>query len=305
VPADVQELFLPVRGAAEGIIYRPRVFATAKLHFVDKPSELDTWQTLGLIAPLDDAGAQALWGEAVATAGEPARDPVAGAGFAELPPAAARAANLANWGKALSAHLYQEHRLQLWACDALKASSMPGESEGDFRARLQLAAREQRDAQASRLREKFAPRLGTLQSQKQRAEQRVERERGQASQQKLQTAISVGATILGALLGRKAVSAGNVGRATTAARSASRIGREAADVAHAEESAEAIDARIAALNSEIEAAIAALEGTLDAQSIALREITLAPRKSDIAIGKVVLLWTPWRTGADGFPVEAS
>src|SRR5690606_8566953 len=137
-----------------------------------------------------------------------------------------------------------------------------------------------------------------------RARERVERERGQASQQKLNTAISVGATLLGALFGRKLASAGNVGRATSAARSASRIGREAADVARAEESVETLERRLADLEQELAAAIAGLEGAHAADALTLRTVEVAPRKSDIGVGKVQLMWTPWRQGADGFLVEA-
>ena len=115
----------------------------------------------------------------------------------------------------------------------------------------------------------------------------------------------MGATILGAFLGRKAVSVGNIGRATTAARSASRIGRESEDVQRAEDSAEQIDQRIADLNKECEAAIATLENSLDAGQLELLSMSVAPRKTDIAIGRVLLLWTPWRTGADGFPAPAN
>jgi hypothetical protein len=66
-----------------------------------------------------------------------------------------------------------------------------------------------------------------------------------------------------------------------------------------------VDQRIAELNKELEAAIAALDTSLDAQSLALRELAIAPRKTDIAVGKVLLLWTPWRIGADGFPASAA
>jgi hypothetical protein len=246
-----------------------------------------------------------LWSEAEELVASPAREAVGGAGFAELPAAAQRAASYAQWGKSLATQLYQDRVLKLLACDALKQTSRAGESEGDFRARLALAVRETRDAQSEKLRQQFAPKLATLQAQKQRALERVEREKGQASQQKLQAAISIGATILGAFLGRKAISATNIGRATTAVRNTARIGRESADVDRAEDSAEAIDQRIADLSKELESAIAALDTRLDTQSIALREISVAPRKGDIAIGKVLLLWTPWRTGADGFPAEAS
>lgn len=305
LPAEIEEAFLPAGNAAGQVIYQPRVFATAKLHFVDKSLDLDDWQTLGLAAPLSEDGKAVLWDEAEACdAAQLGRDPVAGAAWGELPAGALRAAAYAQYGKALSAQIYEQQRTTLYSCDALKLVSRPGESEGDFRSRLALAAREQRDARTSALRAKFAPKLATLEGQMQRAREKTEREKQQASSQKMQTAISVGATVLGALLGRKALSAGNLGRATSAARSASRIGREAEDVQRAEESVERIQQRIADLNKECEEAIAALDVSLDAGTVALREVAVAPRKTDIAIGRVLLLWTPWRRGADGFPVRA-
>jgi hypothetical protein len=305
LPPEIEECFLPVKGPVERITYQARALGQAKLHFIDRTLGVDEWHTVGFAAPISDDGTQALWDEAEAcNAASTTRDAVPAASFADLPAGAQRAANFGQWGKDLAGWLYQNQKLQLYSCEALKQLSKPGESEGDFRGRLQLSIREQRDAQAAKLREKFAPRLATLQGQLQRARERAERERGQLSQQKFQTAISVGATILGAFLGRKAISAGSIGRATTAARSASRIGRESADVDRANESAEQIEQRLADLNKECEAAIAALDTTLDAQGIELQPVSLAPRKTDIAVGKVLLLWTPWRSGADGFPVQA-
>jgi hypothetical protein len=182
LPADVEESFVPVRGATAGIVYRSQALGAAKLHFVDKPAGIDTWQTLTLAAPFADDGQSVLWSEASAFTAQPEHESVAGASFAPLPAAALRAASYAAWSKALAAQLYQEQRLLLFSCDALKEVSRPDESEGDFRARLQLAVRERRDAEVEKLRQKYAPKLATLQAQKQRALQRVERERGQASQ---------------------------------------------------------------------------------------------------------------------------
>ena len=109
---------------------------------------------------------------------------------------------------------------------AVGAAVAPAGDEGEFRAHLALALREKRDAEIDRLRKKYAPRLTTLEDQIRRADERIERERSQLSQQKMQTAISVGTSILGALLGRKKISATNAGRIGTAARSAGRIGSE-------------------------------------------------------------------------------
>jgi hypothetical protein len=189
-------------------------------------------------------------------------------------------------------------------CDALKATSNPGESEGDFRTRLSLALREKRDADAEALRRKYAPRLTTLQDQIRRAQERVERERGQASQQKMQAALSVGASILGAFLGRKTLSSANIGRATTAARAATRIGKESQDVDRASESAEVLQQRYAGLEAELAAELASQVAALDASAISLRTVAVTPRKSDIAVGEVALVWAPYRRAADGFPAPA-
>ena len=36
--------------------------------------------------------------------------------------------------------------------------------------------------------------------------------------------------------------------------------------------------------------------------MALRKVSVTPRKSDIAVGQVALVWTPFRKDSDGFPV---
>ena len=80
---------------------------------------------------------------------------------------------------------------------------MPGpelESEREFRLRAALASRERRDGEADRLRRQYAPKIAALRDRLRRAEQRVEREGAQYAQRKTETAISLGATVLGALL---------------------------------------------------------------------------------------------------------
>jgi len=55
----------------------------------------------------------------------------------------------------------------------------------------------------------------------------------QAKQQKIQTAISMGATLLGAFVGRKAISYSTLGRATTTLRGAGRTLKETQDIERA------------------------------------------------------------------------
>jgi hypothetical protein len=308
VPADVPEYFLAATAAGDALLYKPMVMGSVKLHFVDAKLALDQWQTTAYLAPLSDSGAEALWGEASSIPDLKSRlstSPAPSSTFAQLPANALRAQSYAAWGKALSAHLFETARSEVLICDALKATSAPGMSEGDFRAKLALAAREQRDAAVADLKRKYAPKLATVEEQLRRGAERIERERSQLSQQKMQSAFSIGASVLGALLGRRTLSASNVNRAATAARSAARIGRESGDVNRANESLEVIQQRQRELQQQFDADAAALETRFDASAVALRTVQVSPRKSDIAVGEIALVWVPWRKGADGFPTPAS
>jgi hypothetical protein len=307
VGTGISEYFLTPDKGAGHVLYKPMIAGFAKLHFVDARLALDERQTAGWLAPLDDGGGNASWEDSARDPQLKARlasAPAAEAEYAELPAPALRAASYAGWGKSLQSYLYETARAAVHYADAFKAASKPGESEGDFRARLTLLAREKRDAAVAALRQKWAAKLLQLQDQIRRAEDRRERERQQLNQSRMQTAVNVGTTILGALFGRKTISATSIGRAGSAARSASRWGHESQDVARAEESIEVLRQRLADTQKQVEAEVAQLESTLDAGSIALRAVEVPARKSDIAVGEVALVWVPWRKGADGFPAPA-
>jgi hypothetical protein len=295
VPPDVPEYFLAPQADAADITYRPMIMGIARLHFIDSKLALDQWRTNAYLAPLSDDGGEVSWEDARVSAdlkSRLAKGPVAHAAFSGLPAPAMRAASYAQWGKALAAHLYESARTEVLVCDAFKITSGPDESEGDFRARLTLAARERRDAAVEELRRKYAPKLLALQERERRAQERVQREKAQLSQQKLQTAFTIGASVFGALLGQRRVSVSNVNRAASAARSAGRIGRESGDVDRADDNLEAVQRQAADLQRELEAETAALGSSLDAGTVTLRKVQVSPRKSDITVGEVALVWAP-------------
>jgi len=111
--------------------------------------------------------------------------------------------------------------------------------------------------------------------------------------------LSVGATLLGAFLGRGAARVGTVGRAATAMKSASKIGKESADVTRASESVEVVQERLNALQAQFDQEAAALRESVAPDSLNIQKRPIRPRKSDISIGAVGLCWTPWRKTADG------
>ena len=166
-----------------------------------------------------------------------------------------------------------------------------GESERDFRIRVQHEGRAARDEAIEAVRRKYAPKQAALAERLRRTEQAVEREQQQASDQKVQTAVSMGATLLGALFGRKAVSASTLGRATTAARGVGRTMKEASDVKRAAESVESVKAAVAALDGQLAEDIAAFTARLD-QDVELERIPIAPKRGQVEVQFVALAWSP-------------
>jgi hypothetical protein len=310
VPPKIDETFLPPTtsvGAGEKLVYRSAVLGVATLHYARARTDVDLWENVALLAPLhDEASARAPWESAVVLDEIPVdleAEPEADAAFAALPASAFKPASYVRWSKMLETHLYRHRPLRLLHCRDPRALSRPGQAEGEFRAQLRQLRHEQRDRDVEKLRKRYAPRLARLQERIRKAEQSIERERSQYQQQKLQSAVSVGATLLGALLGRKVGSVGNVGRATTAARGMGRAARERGDIARAEESHGVLQQELGALEAEFEEALVQLrEGT--ASENECEELLIRPLKTDLGIERVALVWTPWRVRADGIAEPA-
>jgi hypothetical protein len=194
--------------------------------------------------------------------------------------------------------------MTVWRCKELKATSEAGETEGDFRVRLGQLAREARDLAVEKLRRRYASKFTRLRERIRKAEERIEREKAQYKQQKVQTAISIGATVLGALMGRKAVSSRTVGRATTTMRGVGRAAREKGQIAVATESRKVLEEQLVQLEAEFAEETAKLQDSYDPESLELEAREIRPRKSDISIGDLILTWMPWHQRPDGIAEPA-
>jgi hypothetical protein len=180
--------------------------------------------------------------------------------------------------------------LSLWKSLMFGEVSRPGETERDFRLRLGQLAREKRDAEVEKLRQKYASKFATLERQLLTAQQRLQREQEQYKEQMAQTTISIGATILGSILGRKV---SQIGRATTSARSASRTYYEKMDIERARQQVEIAQSRRAEMDGQVEEEAARITSRLDPNTEALQPIVLRPKKKDILIQWSGLLWLPY------------
>jgi hypothetical protein len=104
------------------------------------------------------------------------------------------------------------------------------------------------------------------------------------------TTISIGATILGSILGRKV---SQIGRATTSARSASRAYYEKMDIQRARQQLELAQSRRAELEKQVEAEATRITSRLDPNAEVLQPLVLRPKKKDILVRWSGLLWLPY------------
>ena len=298
----IQQVFLPVRGGdtpGSTLVFAPMLFAVARLYFVDKKLSVESELDLHTLTPIS-TGLVCVDFEAMQEIDLDIEDldpePAAGAGFDPLAADAGKPKSYDAWRKQFVDALFRNSKLELLRSPGLDEVSRPGESERDFRLRLVQAAREARDELATKLRSKYSSKLTTLEDRIRRAEQAVEVQQEQAREAKLSTALSFGGALLSALFSSKR---SVVGKASTAARGASRSAREASDVERAGETLAALRQQRAELEATIQADLAAHESRCDPRSEAFETVEVSLKKSNIGVRAFALAWVPQWVDARG------
>jgi hypothetical protein len=291
LPPSIRQFY----SSAGGAIYHPHLAGAAEVAFTSARNSIDERRQCLYALSIEDGAIAVEWdrAEPLSVKVEEFTDkPPTGAAFAECPPAAAKPANYAKWERAFKAWLRQNEHIRLLRSDQLRLTSAPGESEGEFRARLQHAAAEARDEAIARVRKRYAAKSATLEDRLLRARQAIEREAGQSNTKMVSTAVSFGTAILGAVLGRKRLSATTASRIGSAIRSAGGARKQASDVEQARQTEAKVLADIERLNGELEKEVGTLDTAWDSQSVELEEILIRPKAADVHVSLFGLLWIP-------------
>ncbi len=310
LPPKLPQYYLPltVRGeAGSTVYYHPQLVGAATVHYHNARYKIDNQREFTCLVEFDAGPVAVDWGLAENQdlgASDLLKTGVDEAEYGELPKEAGKLKNYTAWERNFKRWLRTDCTQILYRSPGFKLVSEPGESEGEFRTRLQQAAHEKRDIEAGKLRKRYESKLNTLENRIQRARQKVETQEEQATQSKFDTAISFGTAILGAFLGRKRVSSASASRVGTAIKKAGRMRKESGDVEHARELMQSVQRDIEELNVAFEADIAKLEENYDAQSEELDEVIIRARSMDIQVRLVGLAWTPFYRGGGGRNITA-
>jgi hypothetical protein len=203
------------------------------------------------------------------------------ASFAPLNPDISNDKNLKRAKKSLVDWAYRTKRLKTFKSTSPRLSSQPYESLGDFKVRIKDILDDKKEQEIEKLQKRYEKKEKTLMKRLQRAQDKVEKEEADASKSMVDTGIA----ILGALFGRS--STAKIGRAFSRG---SRAYKERGDIGRAEEALAELHEEIELLAEELEDKIDELSLKYDVENINIQESALKPRKSDIYIDELSLVW---------------
>lgn len=290
ITPNISQYFIPVKNTVtntENIVYHPYILGGATLTFSDKQVELDLVKDVIFITPVTDNVVPVDWQNAQEIDlkfSEISKDPAKeNSHFMQPPSVVNKTEKYVDWKRDFLAWLSQNNKLTLYKDPLTQSLSRPGESEKDFRLRIGQKVRENRDESAEKLRKKFAPKLAAIQEKINRAKQKMNLENDQVKQQNVQTAISIGTSLLGAFMGRR--------RTSSLARGIGRSMKERKDVQYAKESLESLNQQLLNVQSEFDSEVASLNTKLNQQDV-LETVIFKPNKNDISVKLLSLVWYP-------------
>ena len=305
LPPEVPQFFIPLRTKSQegaSLVYKPMVLGCGEVYFAETKSGISSKVPVSLLVALSEEALTLDWDEAKSvelTPDDLEKDQAAAAHYEAIPGPASKAKSYVAWTKAFVDVLYRTRTLELFKSPSLGEWSQADETEREFRVRLQQAAKEARDTELERLRAKYAPKLAAIDEKIRKAEQAADREASQARNSTLSSIVNVGATVLGAFLGRKKISTTTVNKAGSALRNVGQSMKESEDVNRAEQNAAAYRQQAFDLETEFRTESRDLEKRINPLTEPLETVALKPKKTNITPKLVALVWTPHWADADG------
>lgn len=282
VGAGVIELFMK----PDGETYQPYLLREATVHFALTKAGIEGSRKVVKLNPLLENGID--WEHGLSIDVHDLDDhPEDGVKFGSLPGYAMNAANYKPVAKQFEEELYRNEKEEIWSCPALKLWAQIGETEGDFRVRISHKAREARDLAMEKLKDALGKKISMLEGRMRTAEAQLAREKAEATSAKINAGASVMGGILKAVFGRKVGLGGTTSGSITKTTSAYKQHR---DVGNAEDKIVGLQQDMDAISKEMDAGLAEIERNYDAATIGLEKETLKPRRTDVMVERVGLVW---------------
>ncbi len=273
--------------------FYPFIIAQATVRFFNQRRGIDEQKLFTCKFELDERNHEVLWKNATheeLSLSSFAKKAKSSATYANLPELIANLKNFKTLERSLRDFLYINEGLELFTCKSLKSESKVKESLRDFKVRLQDVLSEKKENKIEKLQIRYKKRIDTLDNRLERAFSKLEKEEADVSSRTTDTLLAVGLGIFGALFGKKTLSTTNMRKGASAIKSGGRILKERGDVKAANSAISKIESDMVAIQEELEDKINLLDEEFLLENYEIKPLQIKPRKMDIHVKKVALLW---------------
>jgi len=201
--------------------------------------------------------------------------------FSALPAVVMNDKGLKKAIRELKESLYREESLELLRCTAPKLESKVGETESDFKVRLQDMLNDKKEIEIEKLQTRFEKKEKILLTRLTRAKERVEKEASDSTSSMIETGIAV----LGALFGRTSPT-----KIARAFKKGSSILKERGDMSRAQERMATVQEDIESLEYALEDDIDELNEKYNVDCCEIETFKIKPRKTDVDVELCAVVW---------------
>lgn len=276
------------------LVYEPSLLAMGSIHFVNSKRRIDTTEKISSLLDPSLIGGIVKWEEAESITIEPTTlpaHPEIDASFGSVPADLSNTARFKLYRDDFFDYLYKQNSLHIPHHPGADFYGQPGESEQEFRIRVQQAIREKRDAEVDKLRRKYSSKLQKLETKLYREQQELIEDQSTYEGRKREEMLSAGESIISVLgiFGRRS--------STTALSKAARKRRMTAkaklDVEESQREITRLQGEIDNIRESMEEEIGNINSMWDAKSEKIETYTVKPKKSDCTVEMVCLAWKPY------------
>jgi hypothetical protein len=284
------------------LLYDVGLLGAAAVRFVDPKRSIDEQVDMLLLAQGGRQMTGLDWGRAeklplspndLAPAPEAIGDNQ-GPFFAELPEGLGNAKTIAGAAKDLADWLYYNEQLDLTIHPDLGVFQRPGEDDRSFNSRLQHTARERRDAEIDKLREKAAKEIQRVADKLVKEKQELDADKAKLQAKQAEQWVNIGESVLNFFTGRSTRRA-----VSSATNKWSQTQQAGMGVEESEEAIARLTEEKLKLETQLQEDIDAITARWEQTSAALTTEALKPRRTDINVRATALAWAPvWQVRYD-------
>jgi len=290
--------------ANKKLVYEPHVLALGKVRFNDDKRDVDLVEDIAVLTHAPDEFGRVNWDEAKTVENwekalfeNPDHPDNIGVSYSDVPESMNTAKELRSVEKEFSNWIYDEKRHEVLEHAKLKLTRKADESVNSFLMRVETATKEIRDEDMDELQERYEKKLDKIEDKIRKEERDLSEAEAEKSDRRNDELINVASTVFGAVFGGR-----RSRRGFSSVTSKRRMSRRASEkIEESKEELKELEFDYDEMKQEMSEKLNAIKDKYEEFSTDVSKTEIKPRKADVKVDKVLLVWYPyWISGGERF-----